>query len=307
MMLNRRHFLGTVGAGAISCLDAQPESEWGSPVLDIHLHIRQTPEADLAHIEGAGVRMAVLLTPAETLERAKQAMTKYPGRFVLFTRVNVKEANAIETLKKTGAAGTRGFGELKTPDIAIDAPEMRRVYELAGEMQLPVLIHFQDYPSQPGGHDVFNTGIVRLPAVLKAYPKTTFIGHGNSFWANISADVPPVSYPTGSIKPGGLTDKMLSDYPNLYGDLSANSGRNALARDTEFAAAFLARHQNKLMLGSDCPCSNGRGAGAVSQEPLVKGKCVARETLTALKQLTRPETFRRITWENGTKLLKINV
>ena len=45
-----------------------------------------------------------------------------------------------------------------------------------------------------------------------------------------------VAYPTGKVKPGGLTDRMLSDYPNLYGDLSANSGRNAVARDPEFTA-----------------------------------------------------------------------
>jgi predicted TIM-barrel fold metal-dependent hydrolase len=306
--MNRRQFLGqTIGAAAVSNLLAQPESPWGNPVLDIHLHTRPTPEADLAHIDGSGVRMAVLLTPATAVERSNQAIAKYPGPFVMFTSMKVTDPDAIETLRKTGAAGTKGLGELKTADIAIDSPEMRRVYELAAEMQVPVLIHFQDYPSQPGGHDVFNTGIVRLPAMLKAYPKTIFIGHGNSFWANISADVPPVSYPTGPIKPGGLTDKMLSDYPNLYGDLSANSGRNSLARDTEFATAFLARHQDKLMLGSDCPCKDGHGTGSVSEAPLIKGKCIARETLTALKQLTPPDRFRKITWENGTRLLKISV
>jgi len=142
--------------------------------------------------------------------------------------------------------------------------------------------------------------------VLKAYPKTIFIGHANSFWANISAEVAPVSYPSGRVKPGGLTDRMLADYPNLYGDLSANSGRNALGRDAEFAAEFLKRHQNKLMLGSDCPCLDGRGAGQRSKEAWIDGKCVARETLTALKKLASPEVFRKITWENGVKLLKIS-
>src|SRR5690242_8116980 len=116
--------------------------------------------------------MAGLLTPAQAVERSNQAIARYPGRFVLFTSVNVMQPDALETLKRTAANGTKGFGEMKNPDIAIDAPEMRRVYELAAEMQLPVLIHFQDYPSQPGGHDVFNTGIARLPAILKAYPKT---------------------------------------------------------------------------------------------------------------------------------------
>jgi predicted TIM-barrel fold metal-dependent hydrolase len=182
---------------------------------------------------------------------------------------------------------------------------MRRVYELAAELRVPVLIHFQDFP-QFEGDGTYNAGITRLPAILKAYPKTTFIGHGDSFWANISADVPEgVSYPTGGVKPGGLTDRMLSDFPNLYGDLSANSGRNALGRDPDFAGAFLARHAEKLMFGCDCSCTDGSGTGQRSQQPLIKGKCVARETLTALKQLASAERFRKITWDNGRRLLKI--
>jgi hypothetical protein len=43
----------------------------------------------------------------------------------------------------------------------------------------------------------------------------------------------------------------------------------------------------------------------VSKEPWINGKCVARETLTVLQKLASPEVFRKITWENGTKLLKL--
>jgi hypothetical protein len=32
---------------------------------------------------------------------------------------------------------------------------------------------------------------------------------------------------------------------------------------------------------------------------------LARETLTVLQKLASPEVFRKITWENGTKLLKL--
>jgi hypothetical protein len=60
------------------------------------------------------------------------------------------------------------------------------------------------------------------------------------------------------------------------------------------------------MFGSDCPCTDGAGTGQVSREPLIAGKCVARETLTALKQMTSPELFRKITWTNGTRLLHLS-
>ena len=106
-----------------------------------------------------------------------------------------------------------------------------------------------------------------------------------------------------------MTDKLLGDYANLYGDLAANSGNNALSRDPAFTADFLARHQNKLVFGSDCSCQDGHGAG-VSQAnnpaaARLRGKCVARETLTVLKQHTKPAVFRKLTWENGHKLFKI--
>ena len=58
-----------------------------------------------------------------------------------------------------------------------------------------------------------------------------------------------------------------------------------MSRDPEFTADFLKRHQNKLLFGSDCACSDGHGGG-VSQNnnpaaARMAGKCVARETLSA--------------------------
>ena len=56
---------------------------------------------------------------------------------------------------------------------------------------------------------------------------------------------------------------------------------------------------------SDCPCIDGHGTGVTAKfVPRAKGKCLAHETLTLLKQLTTPAVFRKITWTNGAKLLK---
>ena len=117
----------------------------------------------------------------------------------------------------------------------------------------------------------------------------------------------PTPYPEGKVKPGGLSDKLLADFGNLYADMSANSGNNAINRDREFYAGFVKRHQNKLMFGCDCSCSDGRGKGQGSKQPRIAGKCVARETLSALKEVASPAIFRKVTWENGVKLLKIKV
>ncbi|MDQ6701103.1 MAG: amidohydrolase family protein [Acidobacteriota bacterium] len=272
------------------------QASWGGPVLDIHLHPRREGDQELEHLQGSGVTRAVLLPGVGSEERAKLVVQQHPPNFARFTNADVRQPDAISKLTSGVKSGAIGFGELKYP-VLLDGPEMRRVYDLAADLNVPVLIHFQE-----GG---WNTGFSRLPQILKEYSKTTFLAHANSWWAHISADVDDkIDYPKGAIKPGGLTDKMLADYPNVYGDLSANSGRNALARDPEFAAGFIVRHRAKLIFGSDCGCRDGHGT-AQPQAPL-NGKCTARETLTLLKQMATPELFRQIAWNNGTKLLKIS-
>jgi uncharacterized protein len=276
--------------------------KWPNPVVDVHFHPRETPEASAAHLDGCGVERAVLLTNITQEARAKAAVAKYPQRFTRFTAMDATKLE-VEALRRS-AVGAMGLGEFKS-HVACDGPEMQRVYALGAELGLPVLLHFGEYEQYPG-EGTFNTGLARFGKMLAKYPKTMFIGHADFFWANISAEVPAGQpYPTGPVKRGGLTDRLLADHANLYADLSANSCRNALARDLEFSRDFLRRHQEKLMFGSDCSCTDGRGAGQRSQAPLIKGRCVARETLTALQTLTTPEVFRKLTWGNAMRILRL--
>ena len=116
--------------------------------------------------------------------------------------------------------------------VAADGPELRRMYALAAELRVPILIHFQEVDHFPN-EGTWSTGFARtFEGILKAYPKTTFIGHADAFWANVSADYHnEAAYPAGPIARGGITDRLLGDYANLYGDLAANSGNNAMTRD----------------------------------------------------------------------------
>jgi predicted TIM-barrel fold metal-dependent hydrolase len=41
------------------------------------------------------------------------------------------------------------------------------------------------------------------------------------------------------------------DYPNLYADISAGSGYNAITRDKDFGYSFLEEFQDKLFYGTD--------------------------------------------------------
>ena len=51
--------------------------------------------------------------------------------------------------------------------------------------------------------------------------------------------------------PGDAIDTLMNKYPNLYGDLSAGSGANAISRDKKFGRAFLIRCADRLMFGTD--------------------------------------------------------
>ena len=64
-MLNRRQFLEVVGASVslpAASLRAAQAGEWGSPVFDLHFHMRGQPAANIAHLDGAGIANANLLT-----------------------------------------------------------------------------------------------------------------------------------------------------------------------------------------------------------------------------------------------------
>jgi predicted TIM-barrel fold metal-dependent hydrolase len=288
---------------------AQPGPDWGGPVLDTHLHLRKNPDSCFTHMQGCGVTDAVLLTRASDQEQAKEEMARRPGVFVRSVAADPAQPGADDVIRKAIQQGAVSVGELKY-HLALDSPEMRRVYDICAEMDVPVMIHIQNFPHFPGELP-YNTGYPQFDKVLRTQPKTKFIGHADLFWAHISADVPTErGYPSGPVKPGGLTDKFLSDYPNLYADMSANSGNNALSRDQDFSRGFIVRHRTKLIFGSDCSCTDGNGAG-ISQgrnpeASRLAGKCVARETLGLLKRIAAPDIFRQITWENGRKLFKVN-
>jgi predicted TIM-barrel fold metal-dependent hydrolase len=256
-------------------------------VVDCHHHIRRAPEQNIAHLNGSGISNAMMLARANSADDIKALGAQYPGRVLgWFASTNIVSPDAEELLTKAVQMGAIGFGEIKF-HVEAAGPELRRMYALAAELQVPILVHFQEVP-HTATEGVFATGFKNFEAMLKAYPKTTFIGHADAFWANISADYAnQEAYPSGTIKPGGVTDKLLGD-PNLYGDLSANSGNNALTRDPEFTPGFLKRHLNKLIFGSDCSCSDGKGGGiSQANNPAASrltGKCVARETLSLLKR-----------------------
>ena len=140
-----------------------------------------------AHVDGAGITKANLLTRGAAQEQVKALNAVAPGRFTWFNSVDITKADAEALLTQAVKDGAQGFGELKF-HVAADGPELRRVYALAAELKVPVLVHFQEV-DHFAGEGTWSTGFAKtFAALLKEYSKTTFIGHADAFWANVSAD-----------------------------------------------------------------------------------------------------------------------
>ena len=173
---------------------------------------------------------------------------------------------------------------------------MEKALAICNELNWPVTWHFQE------GTRGYNQGIEHLETLLKKFPNIKFIGHAQSWWAHISTDVPAPEdtlYPTGAVKPGGLIDRLLADYPNMFADLSAGSGLGGLTRDEDFTAGFLARHGKKLMFATDCPCRDGKGAS------LSRGACFAQLSLPFLKRMLASDALEDILHNNAVRILDL--
>ena len=284
----------------------KPENNSLSPkektqqLIDCHLHINhfmRSVEDTIQHLDATGTTKAFIL-PLETgeggvtlkTETVLNTFKKYPDRIIPFCQSDIRQSNVLETLKAYHRLGCRGIGEQKE-HVPLNDPRVEQVIALCDELDWPITIHFQD------GKNGYNQGLTdHLETYLKKYRKVRIIGHAQTWWANISAEVPlpeKTLYPNGPIKPGGIIDKLMSNYPNLYADLSAGSGYNALTRDIDFTLSFLERHPKQLLFGSDCPCRDGKGAN-------FKGVCFSTRLQAFLKKhVTKPSQLADIFYNNA--------
>ncbi|MBZ5618635.1 MAG: amidohydrolase family protein [Acidobacteriia bacterium] len=121
-------------------------NEWGGPVVDCHHHLRRTLEANLMHLDGAGLSGAVVLARENSADQIGTWKKQYPGRFLgWFASTDITKPEAEDLLTKAVKAGAIGLGELKS-HVAAAGPELRRMYALAAELNVPILVHFQEVP-----------------------------------------------------------------------------------------------------------------------------------------------------------------
>jgi predicted TIM-barrel fold metal-dependent hydrolase len=324
--VSRRDFLcksacAVAGSALVASGGAVETSE---PIIDIHQHCNyggtrdaqyhqmgpaRTDEELVAHQRAMKVSKTVLLpagTPAirpsthagfsngleGTCAGNESCMAlagAHPGEFYFGSNEvpDLEEAPAtIEKYLKKGAVciGEQKFG------VECDSPQMEALYHLAAEYQAPILMHWQ--------YGAYNYGFDRFYKMLERHPKTSFVGHAQTLWAHLDKDCKDDAknlYPRGKITPGGWTDRYLSDYPNFFADLSADSGHNALTRDTDFIRPFLVRHQDKLIFGSDCSDKSGHDM-----------TCTGWMTIGSVRELAASNKIeRKLLYENAKRVYRL--
>jgi predicted TIM-barrel fold metal-dependent hydrolase len=307
----RRFLLSTTVALAVSRLHGGERE----PVIDIHQHTNYHERSEddlLAHQRTMGISHTILL-PAGTgiarpsthagksnglaarcggNETVMRVAREHPGEYFFGANEVTDLEGARSEVEKYLKLGAKVIGEQKF-GVECDSPQSQELYKLAEEYQVPVLLHFQ--------HGTYNLGIERFYTMLEKFPRVNFIGHAQTWWANIDAAYKDqtVLYPQGPVTPGGITDKLLSDYPNMFGDLSAGSGLGALTRDEEHTRAFFQRHQDKLMYGSDCADALGRGTAK---------ECTGAAILATVRRLAPDKAIeRKLLFENARRVFRLAV
>lgn len=241
--------------------------------IDLHLHLtlNQLPKQEnmfvssaenmLSHLEELGIGKGVIMsggeekTPIGNNAEVKAICEKFPENYAWMCNLDEKDIDTVyERLAKYKAEGAVGIGELMI-NKKINSPFLDAVFSAAEKLELPVTFHMSP-------EEGYSYGVVdepRLPLLeelLQKYPKLIVLGHSQTFWIEMSGDAPDEkekrnSWGSGLVVPGGRVPELFEKYPNLYGDLSANSAGQAIMRDPEFGLAFLEKFSERLFFATD--------------------------------------------------------
>jgi predicted TIM-barrel fold metal-dependent hydrolase len=259
------------------------------PVIDVHTHVfglNRRPDAALlkqiaAWMDQCNLETLVNLTGgnSETLPAIKQAIAPHGRRFVtgaepVWKRVNEPEfpkwqadelakckaagAICVKVLKSLGLGHRDRNGKL----IAIDDKRLDPMWEAAGGLGLPVLIHTSDPAPFFTPIDRFNERYEELQRhpewsfygkdypkrdellsarnrVIERHPKTTFVG---LHVANSPEDLERAG-------------QWLDRYRNLNCETGARLGE--LGRQPRTARRFFERYQDRILFGTDATPNAG--------------------------------------------------
>lgn len=242
--------------------------------FDIHAHAYRKPcpfpnrfalpEELLPMYDRLGIEQAALLplvSPEVYLPQSNddilEMAEKWPDRFIPFCNIDPRTLrNTCDTplgdlLRYFRDRGCRGIGEVM-PNLPFLHPLVLNLFKHVQDVGFPLI--FDGAPVLGRGYGLYDEpGMPQFERCLQMFPNLIFLGHGPPFWAEIARLETPMSRggPKGLVQEEGVVPKLMRKYGNLWGDLSAGSGYNALARDPDYAVKFLNEFQDRLAFGTD--------------------------------------------------------
>lgn len=228
-----------------------------------------TPQQLIDFYDTIGVEKAVMLPtihpettfgPQSNQEVIYHVCEEWPGRFIPFCNIDPRAMtnspsadldSFVEFYKKLGC---KGIGEMCS-NLAFDDPRTENLFKSVEKAGWPLIFHMS-WTLEGGDYGLFDDpGLPRLEKALQKFPKLIFLGHSAPFWAEIAKLESPQEhmgqYPKTPIKEEGAVPRLMRKYPNLHGDLSADSGFGAIIRDPEYGIKFLEEFQDRLYFGLD--------------------------------------------------------
>ncbi|MDH3223265.1 MAG: amidohydrolase family protein [Gemmatimonadota bacterium] len=252
------------------------------PFIDVHGHQRGTrmSQAEVTELvrEMDELNMAVMVNlsggSGSELEEGLANMTsEHPGRFVFFANVDFsgvgeagwgeRAAAQLQQDVENGAVGLKIFKNLGMTAqdvdgerIPVDDPRLAPVWDMAGELGIPVLIHSADPAEFWQPHDRFNERWLELKLrprrirppgefppfeeiigeqhnLFRAHPGTKFIAAHLGWLGHDLARL----------------GQVLDEIPNMYVGLGAVVYE--LGRQPRFAHDWLVEYQDRVLMGKD--------------------------------------------------------
>lgn len=250
------------------------------PFIDVHNHQFGMPDMDLSTLitEMDKMNMAVMVNlsgqSGSTLKKSTDNIKgHYPNRFIVFANVDFrgvgekgwgeKAAQQLEEDVKNGANGLKiykslGFSvtDINGKRVTVDDPRLDPIWDKAGALHIPVLIHTADpkpfwepmdehnerwlelatHPRRKRSDTdpaPWDTLIAEQHRMFQKHPNTTFIA-AHFGW-----------YPNDLAKLGALLDAM----PNVMVEFGAVIAE--LGRQPRMAKQFFTRYQDRILFGKD--------------------------------------------------------
>ncbi len=241
---------------------------------DVHVHValngghkigdEELINADdmVESMKDRGIDVSVLMTTStddsfNSNNEAIRIIKKYPESFMYMACVDTDQTydGILEDVRKEKSRGAIGIGELVV-NKSIEDEDIRNLFKACQEEKMPILFHMA--PGFGGSYyGIYDKPLLPfLDKALGDFPDLIIIGHSQPFWFEMFNRDPQASedlrndYPKErGIEEGSLFE-LMRRHDNLYCDISANSGSNALINHDK-GISFINEFQDRILFGTD--------------------------------------------------------